>query len=83
MSKLDQIIDNLLRHEISKTEALAQIREIPNMPFTWVPLKLDVIDLGFTTPDDHGWVRLEIRYGYKKIKDKLKKGDKVTLFILP
>jgi len=36
---------------------------------------------GFTTPSDHGILKLEVRYGHYKI-EKWKTGDKVELVIV-
>ena len=83
MSKLETIIDNLLRHEISRNQALEDIRKITDGMRKKQAIECDVTEVAYTVDNKHGRIRLEIRYGYHKIEGKLKTGDKVDLLILP
>jgi len=44
------------------------------------PIIGSITEIGFTTPSNHGFLKIEIPYSYYKI-EKWKKGDKVELVI--
>ena len=44
------------------------------------PIIGGITEIGFTTPSNHGILKIEITYGHYKI-EKCKKGDKVELVI--
>lgn len=80
MNKVSEIIDALLKHEITREDA---IKKLTDRVRPKNAIECDVMEVAYSVEHNHGRVRLEIRYGYHKIEGKLKKGDKAGLIILP
>lgn len=83
MNKIEDIINDLCFHKISKTEAVKLLKEINDGFRNKVSFEFQVEEIAFTSVDDHGLLKLKAPYGYSKIKDKFKKGDKVDLLLIP
>jgi len=83
MNKVSEIIDALLKHEITKEDAIEKIKKLTDKAKPKNAIECDVMEVAYSVEHNHGRVRLEIPYGYHKIEGKLKKGDKAGLIILP
>lgn len=80
--KVADIIDRLLKHEITRYEAINQIKEITNGLRNKGAIEMRVEEWGSRGND--GYLKLEWGGGYEKItKLGLEKRDKVDLIIIP
>jgi hypothetical protein len=80
--KAQEIIERLCRHEISKGEAINQIDELINGLRKRGSLEFTVEESGFTSENNHGFLKLKLPYAYSEMID-IKKGDKVDLMPIP
>lgn len=80
--KIEQIIDKLCSHELSKTEAHERINEIINGMRNNNAIQFDVEDVSFSLPDNHGFLKLKIPFQYSEIENLINKGDKVDVVVL-
>lgn len=78
--RLNEIINSLCNHEISKDEAIEKISSIINSFKRREPMEFTVQDVKFSVQDNHGYLFLKIPYGYSKIEGKFKLGDAVDVF---
>ena len=81
--KIQEIIDKLCSHEISKNDAVYLLSEMFNTVRLRTSIECDVTSVACTVENNHGIINLKIPYGYSKIENKLSKGDKVDLIIIP
>ena len=81
--KIKEIIKKLCNHEISKTDAIEQIKVITDGLRKNKSIQFLVEEIGFTSVNNHGFLKLKLPYQYKKMQDKFKKGDKVDVTFLP
>ena len=81
--KVKEIIEKLCNHEISKKDAIAQIKVITDGLRKNESLEFVVEESGFTAENNHGYLKLKLPYQYSKMKDKVSKGDKVDVTFLP
>lgn len=81
--KVKEIIEKLCNHEISKTDAMEQIKFITDGLRKNESLEFVVEETGFTVENNHGYLKLKLPYQYSKMKNKVSKGDKVDLTFLP
>jgi hypothetical protein len=81
--KIKDIIEKLCNHEISKFEAINQIKNITDGLRKNDSLEFIVESFAFTVGDNHGILNLTIPYGYSKIEGKIKRGDKIDVLLLP
>ena len=80
--KFKEVIDDLCNHKINKGQALEEIIDIFNKSKT-AGIEFVVEDIGCTTPSNHGYIKAEIRYGFQTIENKIKKGDRINVTIMP
>jgi hypothetical protein len=80
---ISEIIDRLCAHELTRDEAKEKIQEIVDQYRQKGALEFEIMEVGFTSCNNHARIRIEKRYSWKDIEGKLKKGDKVDLIIRP
>ena len=83
MMKIDEIIENLCGHSISKHEALQEMTTIIDGLRKNNALEFNVEEVGFSIEDNHGYLKLKLPYQYSKMERRVKKGDKVDVVFLP
>lgn len=81
--KIEEIIDQVCKHEISKHDALEQLTLIFDKFRKNGALEFTVEEVGSTVENNHGIIKLKLPYEYIKIKGKIKIGDKVEVIFLP
>jgi hypothetical protein len=93
LNEFENVLDKLLRYDITLKQAHEEVNKIfvsRDINFTDSSLQLkdkeeeiigNVTSVGFTTPSNHGVLKIELPYCYYKIK-KLSKGDKLKLLIV-
>jgi hypothetical protein len=81
--KIKEIIEKLCSHEISKKDAIEQISIITDGLRKNNALEFTVEEIGFTSEENHGYLKLKLPYQYSKIDGRIKKGDKVDVVLLP
>jgi len=81
--KINEIIEKLCKHEISKQEAIEQLFAITDGLQKRSALRFTVESIGFTVHDDHGILNLKLPYGYSKMEGNVKVDDKVDVVFLP
>ena len=72
--ELDNFV-NELKEAINYTHCSAQLKDAEN------DIVGNITSVGFTTPSNHGFLKIELPYSYYKI-EKLSKGDKLKLLIV-
>ena len=77
--KIKEIIEKLCSHEISKKDAIEQISIITDGLRKNNALEFTVEEIGFTSEENHGYLKLKLPYQYSKIDGRIKKGDKVDV----
>lgn len=83
MNKLSEIIDALLKHEITKEDAIEKIKKLIDKARPKNAVEFEVTEVGFTTPNNHGYLKIYCRYGWDKIVGKVEKGGKVRVTFMP
>jgi len=81
--KVKEIIEKLCNHEISKTDAIEHIKVITDGLRKNESLEFVVEEFGFTSENNHGYLKLKLPYQYSKMENKVSKGDKVDVTFLP
>jgi len=81
--KINKIIDSLCNHEISKREAIAQLTEITNGLRKNSAIEFIVEEVSYSIENNHAFLKLKLPYRYDEIKDKVKRGDKLDVILLP
>lgn len=81
--KIKEIIEKLCSHEISKNDAIEQISIITDGLRKNNALEFIVEEIGFTSENNHGYLRLKLPYQYSKINGRIKKGEKVDVVLIP
>lgn len=81
--KLEEIIDSLCSHKISKGQALEEIINIFDEFKSGRGHNFVVDGVGFSAESNHGYISAVIRYGYKHIENKIKKGDTIYVTVIP
>ena len=81
--KIKEIIEKLCIHEISKKDAIEQISIITDGLRKNNALEFTVEEIGFTSENNHGYLKLILPYQYSKINGRIKKGDKVDVVLIP
>ena len=77
--KVEEIINKVCNHEISKSEAIKVIKEITDSLRKQGAIEFNVESVAFGCETNDGYLHLRLPYSYNKIKDKVKKGDKVDV----
>ena len=80
--KVKDIIEKLCKHEISKTDAIEQIHLITDGLRKNESFEFLVEESGFTSKNNHGYLKLKLPYQYSKMDNKVCKGDKVDVTFL-
>lgn len=80
--KIEEIIEQLVKHEISKHEAIDKIKDITNGLRRKESFEFVVGDVSTTTPSNHAILEIMIPYGYSKIEGIIKKGYKVDVSLV-
>lgn len=83
MKKVNEIIDNLCSHEISKQEAFDALFSIINGFRKGNALEFEVRKILFTEENNHGILEFVIPFGYRDIEGKVKIGDRIDVTLLP
>jgi hypothetical protein len=81
--KIDKIIESLSNHEISKSEAIAQLTEITNSLRKNSAIEFTVEEVSFSVEDNHAFLKLKLPYRYDDIQGKVKRGDKLDVVLIP
>lgn len=81
--KVNEIIEKLCNHEISKRDAIEHIKVITDGLRKNESLEFVVEESGFTVENNHGYLKLKLPYQYSKMENKVSKGDKVDVTFLP
>lgn len=81
--KVKEIIEKLCSHEISKQDAIEQITIITDGLRRNSSLEFTVEEIGSTSENNHGYLKLKLPYQYSKIENRVKSGDKVDVVFLP
>lgn len=81
--KVKEIIEKLCSHEISKQDAIEQITIITDGLRRNSALEFTVEEIGSTSENNHGYLKLKLPYQYSKIENRVKSGDKVDVVFLP
>lgn len=75
--KVEEIIDGLLRHDVTRVAAISAIKEIVDNLRTRGSMKMEVEAVYHTTVDDRLHLDIKSNYGgYSKVRG-IKKGDSV------
>ena len=77
--KVEEIINNVCNHEISKSDAIKAIKEITDSLRKQGALEFNVEAVKFGVETNDGYLELRLPYGYNKIEGKINKGDKVDV----
>ncbi|MAX80330.1 MAG: hypothetical protein CL843_09160 [Crocinitomicaceae bacterium] len=80
--KVEEIIEKLCNHEISKSDAIDKIKVITDGLRNNESLEFVVDEFGSTVENNHGYLNLILPYEYSKIKNKVSKGDRVDVSLL-
>lgn len=80
--KIQNIIEQLTTHEIAKWDAIKQLSEIVDGFRSRSAIEGEVQEVA-TDIDDHGYIKIKFSYAYSKIKNKVRKGDKIDVMTLP
>ena len=81
--KIKEIIEKLCNHEISKTDAIKQIKLINDGLRKNESIEFVVKSTSYSVENNHGYLGLMLPYQYSKMKNKVSKGDKVDVIFLP
>jgi hypothetical protein len=81
--KINEIIEKLCSHEITKNQAIEAISIIVNGFRNNNAIEFTVESVGFTIESKHGILELKLPYQYSRIENKVKKGDKIDVILLP
>ena len=81
--KVKEIIEKLCNHDISKTDAIEQIKVITDGLRKNESLEFVVEEYGFTSENNHGYLKVKLPYQYSKMENKVSCGDKVDVTFLP
>lgn len=81
--KIKEIIEKLCNHEISKQDAIQQIKVITDGLRKNESLEFVVEEVGFTSKNNHGFLKLKLPYQYSKMENKVTTGDRVDVSFLP
>ena len=81
--KVKEIIEKICNHEISKQDAIEQITIITDGLRRNNALEFTVEEIGSTSENNHGYLKLKLPYQYSKIDGIIKKGDKVDVVLIP
>lgn len=79
--KVEEIITELLNHEISKSEAINMLQKHRDSFRNKNSLEFEVTSTAFTIDNNHGILELKIPYSFEKMKN-IKKGDKVDVMLI-
>lgn len=71
-----EIVNKLLNHEITKSEAIDLILERNDLS---VGLDYEIIGMSYTVEGNHSNLKLEKRYGHREAEKMFKAGDKVKI----
>ena len=82
MNKIEQIIDALSKHELSKHEAVDMIRSLFNEQRRKEAIEFEVEQVSFSVENNHGFIKAKIPYGYNKIDGKIEKGSKIDVSVV-
>ena len=78
----EQIINELLSHNISKDEAIEKLNK-NKLTFTGNDLHIFNVDsIGYTTFNEHVKMNITLPYGWDKIKNRIKIGHKIAVLII-
>lgn len=77
--RIEEIIENLISHKISKDVAIDMLRTIANKKITDSDLKFKVTGIASTSQSDTGILNLELPYQYKQMQGKFKLNDRVLV----
>lgn len=80
--KIEEIIDKLCNHEISKSDAIDEINIIVNKLRKDGAIEFIVDVVAYTVNDNTGYLKLKLPYQYSKIQDRVRAGDKVDVIFL-
>ena len=80
---IQEIIEKLCNHEISKIDAIEQIKLITNGLRKNNALEFTVKEVSFGVETGHGYLKLQLPCQYSKIEGKFKQGDKVDVILIP
>ena len=81
--KAQEIIEKLCNHEISKIDAIEQIKLMSDGFRKNNALEFTVEQVSFSIENNHGFLKLKLPYQYSKIEGKFKQGDKVDVILIP
>ena len=81
--KIEEIVTDLLSHNISKIEAIDRFETIIDSLRNRNGIEMEVESISFSVKDNHGFLELKKPYGYSKIDGLINKGDKVDIILIP
>lgn len=81
--KIEEIIDKLCSHEISKHEAIEELTTITKGLRKNKALEFEVTYVAYTAENNHGILHLKLPYQYSKMGNRVKVGDSVDVVFLP
>mgnify|MGYP001039791378 CR=1 FL=1 len=79
MDTVNEIIESLLNHEITKRVAVERLKNLANGMLPQNGIEFNVESVAFSVKDDHGFLRLVIPYGYAKITGIFNEKDEVVV----
>ena len=80
---MENILNDLLSHQISKAEALSLLKDITDGLRNKGAIEFEIDEISFTVQENHAYVSLKKPYGYNQIKNIISKGDKIDLNLIP
>ena len=80
---MEDILNDLLSHQISKAEALGLLKGITDGLRNKGAIEFEIDKISFTVQENHAYVSLKKPYGYNQIKNIISKGDKIDLNLIP
>jgi hypothetical protein len=82
MNRIEMIIDRLIKHEISKSDATELVKELLNERRDKGALELEVLEVSCNINDD-GFIKAKIPREYKKLDEKgIEKGSKIDISVV-
>jgi viroplasmin and RNaseH domain-containing protein len=81
--KIEEIINNLLNHEITKDDAITQLQEIVDGFRQKQAIEYKIESHGFSVHDNDSVLQLRNKYGYSKVPKWANKATKVDVIFIP
>ena len=82
MNRIEMIVEKLLKHELSKYDAISALEKLLDEQRKIGAIEFEVSKVSFSVQDNHGIIEAMIPYGYSKIEKRIKKGSKIDVCLI-